>query len=92
MDDLDAGLVRGQLGTADLPVLRQIVRLFDEVESGRATAALRTELRLLLDTYGATPKGAQDRRWLKPKSAGPVPAPPTVGATPYAHLRVLTNG
>lgn len=55
---------------ADLPGLRQIVRLYDQVERGEFQRA--TELRLMMDTYGLTPKGQQDRRWAppKPKEAG----------------------
>jgi hypothetical protein len=49
---------------ADLPGLRQLVRLYDEVERGEFTRA--SELRLQMDTYGITPKGQQDRRWKPP--------------------------
>ena len=46
---------------ADLPGLRQLVRLYDQVERGEYQRA--GELRLQMDTYGVTPKGQQDRRW-----------------------------
>lgn len=50
---------------ADLPGLRQLIRLYDELERGEFPRA--TEVRLLMDTYGITPKGQQDRRWAPPK-------------------------
>ena len=49
----------------DLPGLRTLVRLYDQVERNEYTRA--TELRLSMDTYGITPKGQQDRRWTAPK-------------------------
>lgn len=70
----------------DLPGLRTLVRLYDQVERGEFQRA--TELRLSMDTYGITPKGQQDRRWAAPK---PDEAPTVVaeaGAT-YGHLRAI---
>jgi len=49
----------------DLPGLRQLVRLYDQVERNEFQRA--SELRLQMDTYGITPKGQQDRRWVRPK-------------------------
>lgn len=49
----------------DIPGLRQIIRLYDQVERGEFQRA--AELRLQMDTYGITPKGQQDRRWQRPK-------------------------
>ena len=49
----------------DLPGLRQLIRLYDQVERGEFQRA--SELRLQMDTYGITPKGQQDRRWSRPK-------------------------
>jgi hypothetical protein len=49
---------------SDLPGLRQLVRLYDQVERSEFQRA--AELRLQMDTYGITPKGQQDRRWSKP--------------------------
>jgi hypothetical protein len=49
----------------DLPGLRQLVRLYDQVERNEFQRA--SELRLQMDTYGITPKGQQDRRWMRPK-------------------------
>lgn len=48
----------------DLPGLRQVIRLYDQVERGEFQRA--AELRLQMDTYGITPKGQQDRRWKRP--------------------------
>ena len=69
---------------SDVPALRQMVRLFDQVERGEFQRA--TELRLMMDTYGVTPKGQQDRRW-KPPVAGAAPVAGVSGA--YAHLRAV---
>jgi len=69
---------------SDLPALRQLVRLFDQVELGEFQRA--GELRLQMDTYGITPKGQQDRRWKPPKDdADAVEKSPT-GKT-YGHLK-----
>ncbi|SRR6266508_355795 len=57
----------------DLPGLRQVVRIYDQVERGEFQRA--SELRLQMDTYGITPKGQQDRRWAPPateQKAAPV--------------------
>ena len=57
----------------DLPGLRQVIRVYDQVERGEFQRA--NELRLQMDTYGITPKGQQDRRWARPseeKSAAAV--------------------
>lgn len=50
---------------SDLPGLRQLIRIYDQVERGEFQRA--NELRLQMDTYGITPKGQQDRRWAQPK-------------------------
>jgi hypothetical protein len=49
---------------SDLPALRQLIRLYDQVERGDFQRA--SELRLWLDTMGVTPKGQLDRRWARP--------------------------
>ena len=49
----------------DVPGLRQVIRLYDQVERGEFQRA--SELRLQMDTYGITPKGQQDRRWVRPE-------------------------
>jgi hypothetical protein len=53
----------------DLPGLRTLIRLYDQVERGEWPRA--TELRLSMDTYGITPKGQQDRRWARPVDEKP---------------------
>ncbi len=76
----------------DLPGLRQLIRLYDQVERSEFQRA--TELRLGMDTYGITPKGQQDRRWVAPKTEAEEAAPrrrttaAQTAASPYAHLRV----
>lgn len=57
---------------ADLPGLRTLIRIYDQVERGEFQRA--NELRLQMDTYGITPKGQQDRRWAPPaeEKAAPV--------------------
>lgn len=70
----------------DLPGLRQLIRLYDQVERGEFQRA--SELRLQMDTYGITPKGQQDRRWAAPKGE-PVQDRPAEGDDPYGRLRVV---
>lgn len=55
----------------DVPGLRQLIRLYDQVERGEFQRS--SELRLQMDTYGLTPKGQQDRRW-KPPVQAPEPS------------------
>jgi hypothetical protein len=64
--------------------LRQLIRLYDQVERGAFQRA--GELRLTMDTYGLTPKGQQDRRWAAPTDEPPQTAERTPSS--YAHLRV----
>jgi len=52
---------------SDLPALRQLTRLFDQVERGEWQRA--ADLRLWLDGYGITPKGQQLRRWRAPDAS-----------------------
>ena len=47
------------------------------------------ELRQLMDNYGITPKGQQDRRWSRPKDAPVVEPEATPDASPYGHLRAV---
>jgi hypothetical protein len=71
----------------DLPGLRTVIRLYDEVERGRFTRV--GELRQYMDGYGITPKGQQDRRWSPPK---PEDKPAAPGGQPdglYDHLRAV---
>lgn len=73
----------------DLPGLRQLVRLYDQVERGEFQRS--SELRLQMDTFGLTPKGRQDRRWKPPaKDEGTQPkSQPTSGR--YGHLRDVSG-
>jgi hypothetical protein len=71
----------------DVPGLRQVIRLYDQVEAGEFVRA--TELRLAMDNYGITPKGQQDRRWARPKPETVTTAPVAEPAGPYAGLRVV---
>lgn len=74
----------------DLPGLRQVVRLYDQVERGEFQRA--SELRLQMDTYGVTPKGQQDRRWRPPAEPDkPQRAKRASGASHYEHLRVVAD-
>lgn len=72
---------------ADLPGIRHMIRLHDQVERGEFQRS--TELRMTMDTYGVTPKGQQDRRWKPPgaASAGAAPTPTTGGH--YKHLKAV---
>lgn len=73
-------------GPEDLPGLRVLIQVHDAVVGGDLTRA--NELRLQMDTYGITPKGQQDRRWVKPADD----APAKKGDKPqgdYRKLRVV---
>ncbi len=73
----------------DLPALRQIIRLYDQVERGEFQRA--TELRYAMDGYGITPKGQQDRRWTRPISEMDGGSAEVAGPDPYAGLRVVAG-
>ena len=81
----------------DLPGLRQLIRLYDQVERGEFQR--HGELRIGMDTYGITPKGQQDRRW-KPPTRPDVPQEaeageserPSASGGRYAHLRSVAPG
>ncbi len=69
----------------DLPALRQLVKLYDQVERGEFQRM--GELRLQMDTYAITPKGQQDRRWKQPEPSGN--AEPK--ARKYGHLKAIAG-
>ncbi len=72
---------------ADVPGLRVVVGLYNEVESGRFERM--AEWRMWASTYGITPAGQQERRWLPPEVATR-PQPATAAAAdPYGHLRII---
>jgi len=66
-----------------VPGLGCVVRLYDAMERGDFARA--GEYRMWADTYGITPKGRQDRRWLPPVTE--VPATPAPDR--YGHLRPI---
>jgi hypothetical protein len=72
----------------DLPILRQIVKLYDKAERDEASAAELTQFRQLLDSYGITPKGQQDRRWQPPKVEPNATTVEPDGKL-YGHLRAV---
>ena len=76
-------------GPEDVPGLRQVVRLYDQVE--RSEFARATELRQGMDNYGITPKGQQDRRWKRPVVEEAKPAGKKTSGK-YAHLRDVSKG
>lgn len=73
----------------DLPGLRQVVRLYDQVERGEFQRA--AELRLQMDTYGITPKGQQDRRWKAPQKDAPTQVATPSGGGRYSRLRAVPD-
>jgi hypothetical protein len=62
----------------DLPGLRLLIYLYDRVARGDMRRL--GELRQLMDSYGITPKGQQDRRWLRPE-----PPRPSAGRSEFDH-------
>jgi hypothetical protein len=76
-------------GPEDVPGLRQVIRLYDQVERSEFVRA--TELRQGMDNYGITPKGQQDRRWRRPVVEEPKPAA-RKSSGQYAHLRDVSKG
>lgn len=77
----------------DLPGLRQVIRLYDQVERGEYVRA--GELRLQMDNYGITHKGQQDRRWvppwMHPKPADGEPPAPDPAPNRFKHLKVVNS-
>lgn len=72
----------------DLPGLRQVIRLYDQVERNEFQRS--SELRLQMDTYGITPKGQQDRRWKKPADKEQ-PASKKSASGRYGHLKAVAG-
>ena len=68
---------------SDLPTLLMVIRLYDQAVRGAASAAVRAETRLWMDSMGISPKGRQDRRWTR--AAEPTARP----ANPYDRLKVV---
>jgi hypothetical protein len=72
----------------DIPGLRQLIRLYDQVERGEFQR--HGELRIAMDTYGITPKGQQDRRWQPPVAKEPAEGR-SPAASRYSHLRLADS-
>lgn len=79
----------------DLPNLRLVIKLWAKADGGKAIGSERVELRQLMDSYGITPKGQQDRRWQAPKpDAASVSQPagePATKPSRYDHLRTVAS-
>ena len=71
---------------SDLPALRQLIRLYDQVEQGECQRA--AELRLQMDPSGITPKGQQDRRWRPPVVPAGAARKSKTGKA-YGHLKTV---
>lgn len=75
----------------DLPALRQLVRVYNEVEKGQFQRA--AELRLAMDAFGVTPKGRQVLRWrpqLDEEGKPPAPRRGRLGARD--RMRIMQAG
>jgi hypothetical protein len=77
----------------DVPGLRLVIRMYDDVERGTQTkAADRASLHAWMRSYGITPDGQQKLRWQRPTPAE-VPSsqsqPSGAAADKYAHLTIL---
>ena len=76
----------------DVPVLRQTIRLYDEVERGITKKSQdRAQLHVWMRCYGITPDGQLANRWIAPKTEEIQPSlsQQQSGDDPYAHLRVV---
>jgi hypothetical protein len=74
-------------GPEDLPNLRVLVRLFDQVERGEYQRA--GELRLWMSNYGISPAGQQERRWKPPEQ--PATAAPSKRPSKYGKLHAVED-
>lgn len=76
----------------DVPVLRQTIRLYDEVERGITKKSQdRAQLHVWMRSYGITPDGQLANRWLRPapEEAKPSPSQRQPSSDLYAHLKVV---
>ncbi len=74
----------------DLPVLRQVIKLYDEVERGGTRAADKSQLHVWMRSYGITPDGQLALRWMRPKpDEAPINTEGADADDPYGHLRVV---
>lgn len=76
-----------------MPVLRQTIRLYDEVERGITKKSQdRAQLHVWMRSYGITPDGQLANRWAAPKDEEVTPSQPQrrrVVGERYAHLQVI---
>jgi hypothetical protein len=80
----------------DVPGLRLVIRMYDDVERGSQTkAADRASLHAWMRSYGITPDGQQKLRWVRPAKPEGQPSQPQQpresAADHYAHLRVVND-
>lgn len=94
--------------TDDLPQLRQLARLYHACVMAHKEPVIwpppgsnaqpvkrippATEFRMLADTMGITPKGQQDRRWLKPDVPKRNPAALAPRRSAHEHLTLVEEG
>lgn len=83
-----------------MPVLRQTIRLFDDIEAHRTDKAQdRAQLHTWMRAYGITPDGQLANRWAKPKLEETKASQPrgsqkttaSAASDHYAHLRVVNE-
>lgn len=71
----------------DIPALRQVVRLYDQVERGNGARA--SEMRLQMDAYGITPEGQMKRRWKPQREEAGAPGGNIAAPQRWGDLRVV---
>lgn len=76
---------------ADIPGLRIVAGLYDQLERGHFERA--SEWRSWASAYGITPAGQRERRWIGPEEAAPQPAPdrPPSSSHTYDRLHLLAD-
>lgn len=78
-------------GPEDVPALRQMVRLYDQVELGEYQR--HSELRLVMDAYGVTPKGQRERRWRRQEDAADIKVlKPKTPTAQRRRMKILDGG
>jgi hypothetical protein len=75
---------------ADLPGLRQLIRLYDQVEREEFQRA--AELRLQMTAYGITPEGQQKRHWKPPRGVDEPRVRRSAGGRRESSLEVIQGG
>ncbi len=75
----------------DVPALRQVIRLYDDVERGTTKATDKAQLHTWMRSYGITPDGQIALRWARPKpeERSSQPQRQRVAGDKYGHLSVL---